>query len=125
MAGCAGRALERQQVGDHRQRDVGFEQCDAYFAQRRVHVALGQPSAASELGGDARERSGQGLEHGTGLEIEFLAALQPHEAALRDERADLFEDRVFGAGLEMSDMHVDIVLELAQIDGQRLGAVVA
>ena len=47
-----------------RQRDVGFQQRDAHFAQRFADVLLGQAAAAAQAGDGAGETLGEGFEHG-------------------------------------------------------------
>jgi hypothetical protein len=52
------------EILDHRQRDVGFEQRDAHFAQRVLDVLFGEPRLAADLLDDLREACGQVIEHG-------------------------------------------------------------
>jgi len=49
---------------DHRQRDVGLEQRDAHFAQRILHVDLGEARLAADRLDDPGEPRGQVVEHG-------------------------------------------------------------
>jgi hypothetical protein len=48
----------------HRQRDVGLEQRDAHFAQRILHVRLGEARFAANRLDDLREARGQVIQHG-------------------------------------------------------------
>ena len=52
-----------QEILDHRQGDVGFEQRHAHFAQRRIHVALAQGAAPRQLVEHRAKARGQVLEH--------------------------------------------------------------
>ena len=53
----------RDEVLDHRQRDVGFEQREAHFAQRVLDVVFGEPRLAAQRLDDARQAFGQIVEH--------------------------------------------------------------
>lgn len=48
---------------DHGEVDVGFEECNAYFAEYLVDIGLGQAAFAAELGEDAVETVGEAFEH--------------------------------------------------------------
>ena len=58
------RAHGVDEVLHHRQRNIGFEQRDAHFAQRFLDIRLGQARFAAHLLHDAREACGQCLKHG-------------------------------------------------------------
>ena len=52
------------EVAHHRQRDVGFQQRHAHFAQRLLNVGLGEPRLTSQRLDYAREAPCQVVEHG-------------------------------------------------------------
>jgi hypothetical protein len=51
------------EVLDHPEIDVGFEQGEPHLAQGRVDLRLGQPPMPSELGEDVLEAVGERVEH--------------------------------------------------------------
>ena len=51
------------EVPDHRQRDVGFEQREPHFAQRVLDVVVGEPRLSAQLLDDAGKSLGEIVEH--------------------------------------------------------------
>ena len=57
---------DRDEIADHRQRDVGFEQREPHFAQRVLDIVVGQARLAAQSLDDLRQSFGEIFEHGTG-----------------------------------------------------------
>jgi hypothetical protein len=58
------RAHRVDEVLHHRQRDVGLQQRDAHFAQRVLHVRLGEARFAADRLDDLREAGCEVVQHG-------------------------------------------------------------
>ena len=58
------------EVPDHRQRDVGFEQREPHFAQRVLDVVIGEPGLPAQLLDDAGKSLCEIVEHGDSVSVQ-------------------------------------------------------